>query len=152
MTSAVSCLTWVDCASNELFADAIKSPSTSAAIVPIRPAPSLTTSLASEPRWWSGTLLRNNIPTSVPAKMHANAIIDSDSGLIIFTARSIKACTAHSQGTARVLQSGSSWTEDRTQNLAWHFAQIEKLLSLATCGQGSSQTDMPGSKPVGLPC
>src|SRR5215831_1855966 len=87
MTSAVSCLTSLSCVSNELFAEAIKSPSTSAAIVPIRPAPSLTTSFASEPRWCLGSLLRNNIPTSVPAKIHPNAITDNVTGLIVFITR-----------------------------------------------------------------
>src|SRR5215469_8089173 len=43
--SAVIWVIWVLCVSNELFAAAISKPSTSAAMVPIRPVPSRTTHL-----------------------------------------------------------------------------------------------------------
>src|SRR5215471_16178067 len=60
--------------SNELFAEAISSPTTNAESVTIMPIAMLMTALESAVRWCSGTTEAQNIPNSAPLKTHANTI------------------------------------------------------------------------------
>ena len=74
MKFAAICATPLRCVSKEFLAEAINKPSTRAVIVPIRPMPSLTTSLDSALKWLSGKMARRTMPKSVPATMHANTM------------------------------------------------------------------------------
>ena len=74
---AVICLTCAFCVSCELLAAAIKRPRTRAAMVPIRPVPSRTTSCASPPRLCSGIALLRSAPSRMPLMMHASAMNES---------------------------------------------------------------------------
>jgi hypothetical protein len=55
MILAASCVTWAFTVSNEFFADEISKPSTSAAIVAIRPVVNWTTRIESSSRWCAGS-------------------------------------------------------------------------------------------------
>src|SRR5262249_19319890 len=74
MTLAAMCLSSASWVSNELFAEPVSRPSTSAAMVAIRPIPTFTTSFESALRWFSGKTVRKNMPRSAPPKMHAKVI------------------------------------------------------------------------------
>src|SRR5262249_8628796 len=61
-------------------ADAINRPSTSAAMVPIRPMLSLTISLTSSRKWSAETTFRKYVPSSAPPNTNTKASAEMTSG------------------------------------------------------------------------
>ena len=69
--------------SKELLADAVTRPRTSAVMVAMRPAPSLTVSLDSLLRCCSGKVIRSHIPISTPPSVHANTMVPTRVGFMV---------------------------------------------------------------------
>src|SRR5262249_30298179 len=82
MTLAAICLSSASWVSNALFAEPVSRPSTSAAMVAIRPIPTFTTSFESGLRCSFGNTLWKSMPSSAPPKMHAKMIPAISSELI----------------------------------------------------------------------